>query len=207
MLTLAVGAAGCAFSQFWIGEALVGWFLFAIFAVIVYLTAMRRFLFFLMFCGWLTAGAQTPLKRVYDEQRSVTEQIDDALQRAVKEQKFVVCQVGGNWCPWCLRFADFVENDADISQVLNDHFILIHVNYNPRRSASERQAEEAAAMLSRLNHPERFGFPVFVVLSSDGRVLHTQDSSFLEEGQGYSKEKVLRFFRLWTPQAVGFVTP
>jgi len=41
-----------------------------------------------------------------------------------------------------------------------------------------------------------------VVLDEEGKVIHIQDSSFLEEGQGYSQEKVLRFFRNWTPKAV-----
>ena len=41
-----------------------------------------------------------------------------------------------------------------------------------------------------------------VTLDASGRVLHIQDSSFLEEGQGYSKEKVQRFFKCWTPSAV-----
>jgi hypothetical protein len=41
-----------------------------------------------------------------------------------------------------------------------------------------------------------------VVLDKNGKVLHIQDSSFLEEGQGYSKEKVLRFFKSWTPKAL-----
>jgi hypothetical protein len=40
------------------------------------------------------------------------------------------------------------------------------------------------------------------VLGEDGKVVHIQDSSFLEEGQGYNKEKVLRFFNNWTPKAV-----
>ena len=60
----------------------------------------------------------------------------------------------------------------------------------------------AKAMLERLNNPARFGFPVFVVLDEEGRVIHIQDSSFLEEGQGYNQEKVLRFFKNWTPKAV-----
>ena len=57
-------------------------------------------------------------------------------------------------------------------------------------------------MLARLDNPARFGFPVFVVLDENGKVIHIQDSSFLEEGQGYDQEKVLRFFRNWTPAAV-----
>ena len=39
-------------------------------------------------------------------------------------------------------------------------------------------------------------------LDENGKVLHVQDSSFLEEGQGYNKDKVLRFLNNWTPKAV-----
>ena len=56
--------------------------------------------------------------------------------------------------------------------------------------------------MQRLDNPQRFGFPVFVVLDQNGKVIHIQDSSFLEEGQGYNKAKVLRFFNNWTPKAV-----
>ena len=41
-----------------------------------------------------------------------------------------------------------------------------------------------------------------IVLDENGKVLHVQDSSFLEEGQGYNKDKVLRFLNNWTPKAV-----
>jgi hypothetical protein len=41
-----------------------------------------------------------------------------------------------------------------------------------------------------------------VVLDETGKVLHIQDSSFLEEGKGYNEEKVLRFLKSWTPQAI-----
>ena len=56
--------------------------------------------------------------------------------------------------------------------------------------------------MERLGNPGRFGYPVFVVLDGKGQVLHIQDSSFLEEGNGYDKEKVVRFFKSWTPEAV-----
>ncbi len=146
--------------------------------------------------------AQTGVKKVYDEEINQLEQIDRAIVQAKAKGKFVVCQVGGNWCPWCLRFAAFVTNDTTINKVVNDNFEYIHVNYNPKKAEGEEKLQRAKAMLKRLNNPERFGFPVFVVLDSQGKVLHIQDSSFLEEGQGYDKEKVLRFFQNWTPKAV-----
>ena len=153
-------------------------------------------------CFALTIDAQNGLKKVYDEDINPIEQIDQAVLKAKTEGKFVICQVGGNWCPWCLRFADFITKDTTISNVIDESFVYIHVNYNPRKSEGEEKVQLAKAMLKRLDNPARFGFPVFVVLDEEGRVIHTQDSSFLEEGQSYDKEKVLRFFKNWTPKAV-----
>ena len=147
----------------------------------------------------LALGANAQLKKVYDETINPMEQIDKAIAQAAEQCKFVICQVGGNWCPWCLRFADFITTDEEIAKVVDDNFVYIHVNYNPRNSSNEARDK---AMLQRLNNPGRFGYPVFVVLNAKGDVLHIQDSSFLEEGKGYNKEKVLRFFNAWTPQAV-----
>ena len=150
----------------------------------------------------LTMNAQKTLKKVYNEDINPLEQIDQAVAKAKSEGKFVICQVGGNWCPWCLRFADFITNDHTISDVIDKNFVYIHVNYNPRSSNGAEQEAQAKAMLKRLSNPERFGFPVFVVLDQEGKAIHIQDSSFLEEDKSYSQEKVLRFFRCWTPTAV-----
>ena len=165
---------------------------------------MRKRLFIALFIAFvaLTANAQTKLKKVYDESINPLEQIDQAVAKAKSEGKFVICQVGGNWCPWCLRFADFITNDTTISKVIDENFVYAHVNYNPRKSGGEEQQQQAAALMKRLNNCGRFGFPVFVVLDENGNVIHIQDSNFLEEGQGYNQEEVLRFFKNWTPKAV-----
>lgn len=145
----------------------------------------------LTFIFILTAHLATAqVQKIYDEQIDPMAQIDSALVKARTEQKLVVCQVGGNWCRWCLMFADFVSKDDDISKLIDDNYVYIHVNY-PRRGAAQ-------PLLSRLGNPGRFGYPVFVILRQDGSVLHIQDSSFLEEGEGYNKQKVLRFFSNWT---------
>lgn len=142
------------------------------------------------------------LKKVYNEEINPIEQIDQAVAKAKAEGKFVVCQVGGNWCPWCLKFADFITNDTAISKVIDENFEYIHVNYNPRKSQGSEQVEQGKALMKRLENAGRFGFPVFVILDEEGKILHIQDSSFLEEGEGYNQEKVLRFFKNWTPSAV-----
>lgn len=156
-------------------------------------------------CGQETIKSETlnadiiGLKRVYDESIDPLQQIDQAIAKAKAEHKNVICQVGGNWCPWCLRFAAFVTNDNTISKVIADNYVYIHVNYNHRRSAGEEATQQAKALMDRLNHPDKYGFPVFVVLNDEGTVLHIQDSGVLEEGKSYNKEKVLHFFNEWKP--------
>ena len=140
------------------------------------------------------------LPRVYDEEANPNVLIDEALARAAAEGKNVVCQVGGNWCIWCLRFADFITSDKDISTFVSDNYVYAHINYNPSNPAA---GEDTQRMLRRLGNPVRFGFPVLVVLGADGTVLHIQDSSCLEEGSGYDKQKVMRFFVNWSRAAMG----
>lgn len=150
----------------------------------------------------LAAEAQSNLKKIYDESIDPMEQIDKAVIKAKAQGKHVVCQVGGNWCRWCLMFADYITKDAEISSMIDDNFVYIHVNYNPRERADEAKAQKNAKLLKRLNNPGRFGYPVFVILDAEGKVIHIQDSSFLEQDNSYNKEKVMRFFRNWTPKAV-----
>ena len=133
----------------------------------------------------------------YDEDINPLTQIDEALAKARRSGKFVICQVGGNWCPWCLRFADFITNDSAINSVIEQNFVYIHVNYHPRKAG-----EVGKALMKRLNNAGRFGFPVLVVLDEQGRIIHIQDSGLLEEDKSYNQKKVLNFFQNWTPKAV-----
>ena len=147
----------------------------------------------------LPLQAQEAVKRVYDETIDPIEQIDQALAKAKAEGKFVIAQVGGNWCPWCLRFAAFMEADSAGSEIVEKNFVYIHVNYHPRKNKGNVRAQQ---MLKRLGNCGRFGYPVMVVLDQNGQVVHIQDSAYLEEGKGYSHDKVMSFFKHWTPKAV-----
>lgn len=159
---------------------------------------MKKILTFVILAV-LALGANAQLKKVYNDDINPMEQIDKAIAQATQQGKFVICQVGGNWCPWCLKFADFITKDEEIAKLVDENFVYIHVSYNPHKSTDPARDK---AMLKRLGNPGRFGYPVFVVLDAKGNVIHIQDSSFLEEGKGYNKEKVLRFFNGWTPKAV-----
>ena len=134
------------------------------------------------------------LPKIYDEKADAMSQIDQALDEARESGRFVICQVGGNWCPWCLRFAKFTTEDEEIANVVKENFVYIHVN-----TSKANKNEEA---LRRLGNPGRFGYPVFVILDDEGRVMHIQNSSYLEEGNSYNHKKVLEFFLNWTRKAI-----
>ena len=134
------------------------------------------------------------LPKIYDEKADAMSQIDKALDEARESGRFVICQVGGNWCPWCLRFAKFITEDEEIANVVKENFVYIHVN-----TSKANKNEEA---LRRLGNPGRFGYPVLVILDDEGRVMHIQNSSYLEEGNSYNHKKVLEFFLNWTRKAI-----
>ena len=139
---------------------------------------------------------QTASTKIYDESINPFEQIDNAVAAAKSADMFVICQLGGNWCPWCIRFAKFIKEDAEINKVVEDNFVYIHVNFK------SRQDELSQEVSRRLANAGRFGFPVLVILNPDGSVMHIQNSAYLEEGQGYNRERVIEFFSQWTPKAV-----
>jgi thioredoxin-related protein len=106
----------------------------------------------------------------------------------------VLLQIGGNWCIWCIRFNDLVTRDPDLDKYVRDNYVIVHVNYSKENTNDK--------LLAQLGYPQRFGFPVFVVLDDKGNRLNTENSSYLEEGKGHSKEKVMEFFKDWSPAAI-----
>ena len=134
------------------------------------------------------------LEKVYDEELDPMTQIDEALEEARNTNRLVICQVGGNWCPWCLRFANFITTNEEINQFVKDHFVYIHLNTSKEHKNIE--------MLERLRNPGRVGYPVLVVLDQNGEVLHIQNSSYLEKEKSYDTQKVLDFFKNWTIEAI-----
>ena len=155
---------------------------------------MKKLLLFLTLSLGLTCGIQAQAPKVYDESVDAMKQIKAATELAQKTGRYVMCQVGGNWCPWCLRFAEFAVKDSVIAPLMEESYVYIHVNYS-------KQNKNLAAMKFRGN-PGRFGYPVFVVLNEKGEPIHIQESESLEEGKGYSRKKVEKFLRLWNRKAV-----
>jgi thioredoxin-related protein len=136
----------------------------------------------------------TDTAKLYHPNADAKADIAAAVKQAAASHKNVLLQIGGNWCIWCIYFNNLVNKDAELDKYLRDNYVVVHVNYSP-----ENKNEE---VLANLEYPQRFGFPVFVVLDDKGKRLHTQNSAYLEEGKGHSKAKVMEFFKNWSPTAI-----
>jgi thiol:disulfide interchange protein len=132
--------------------------------------------------------------KIYNPAADARADIDAAVARAKKAKKHVFVQVGGNWCPWCIAFHQLIDATPELKAYLNAQYETVLVNYS-----KENKNE---AVLASLNYPGRFGYPVFLILDGQGKVLHIENSAYLEEGKGHSVKKVTDFLKNWTYAAV-----
>lgn len=143
----------------------------------------------------VTAAAQDQQRfHVYDPAANAREDIRKAVARAKNENKHVLVQIGGNWCIWCARFDQFSKADRNVDSLLKRSYVVYHLNYS--------KENKNLPVLASYDFPQRFGFPVFLILNKEGKRIHTQNSGYLEEGKGYSTEKVSEFLSNWTPDAL-----
>jgi hypothetical protein len=77
---------------------------------------------------------------------------------------------------------------------LNKDFIVYHLNYSKENKNLD--------ILAKYEYPQRFGFPVFLILDGNGKLIHIQNSGYLEAGKGYDHEKVFGFLNDWRPAAL-----
>lgn len=155
----------------------------------------RIFVFALMLFASVLGYSQDMTKfRLYNPADDAKKEIESTVKRAKESGKHVMLQIGGNWCVWCARFNDFVTNEKSLDSLLNANYVVYHLNYSKENKNLD--------ILKKYSFPQRFGFPVFLVLNEQGELLHTQTSWYLEAGKGYDKEKAAAFFNDWGKKAL-----
>lgn len=137
--------------------------------------------------------------KIYNPDDNAVKAVANAVAQAKKENKHVFIQVGGNWCIWCIRFNNFVKTDAQLDSLVKANYVVYHLNYS--------EENQNLNVLSKYKFPQRFGFPVFLILDKEGNLLHTQNTEYLEDGKsGYDKKKVVTFLNHWSPKALNPAT-
>jgi thioredoxin-related protein len=134
--------------------------------------------------------AFVPLEK-FDPSRDAAADINAAIAEAKRTDRRVILDVGGEWCIWCHKLDAFYENNPDVKEFLNQHYVVMKVNYS-----KENKNEEVLSQ-----YPRIAGYPHLFVLDSDGKLLHSQDTGELESGDHHDRDKVFNFLKEWAKQS------
>lgn len=143
---------------------------------------------------WAPVIQAQDLEHIYNPSAAAAQDLAKAEKQAAAENKHVLLQIGGNWCIWCKRFYKFTQEDAGLKALIEKNYIVYHLNYS--------KENKNLPILKMLGYPQRFGFPVLVILDAKGNRLHTQNSALLESADSYDKKKVEEMLLQWSPDAL-----
>ena len=118
------------------------------------------------------------------------DQIKAALSKAQQENKNVILKFGANWCGWCHLLSGLFKDNAEISKLLNDNYVLVLIDVDEGHNND---------VVKRYGNPTQHGLPVLVVLDKTGKQLFTQDTALLEQGNRHDPAKVKTFLEKWKP--------
>lgn len=153
----------------------------------------KRFIFIFFIMGSLLVKANYS-DSLYHPLANAAKEIAAAIKQAKQEKKHVLIQAGGNWCSWCIEFNRFTTTDKQMDSAIHADYVVYHLNYSAQNMNYP--------VFKKYGFAIRFGFPVFLILDGNGHLIHTQNTSYLEEGKSYNKQKILEFLRDWRQAAL-----
>ena len=156
------------------------------------MNSLRSGLFAVLLAAlFAVASAGTKKEGPFDPKRDAAKDIELGVKLAQKQNKNVILDVGGNWCPWCLKLDEFFKSNKEAASILKQSYVVVKVNMSPENENKE--------VLSR--YPKIEGYPHLFVLDKEGKLIHSQDTGLLETGDHHDPAKVIPFLKKWAPKA------
>ena len=128
----------------------------------------------------------TPITK-YDPKRDAAQDIRGAAAEAKRTNRRVLLEVGGEWCSWCHHMDDFFAAHPDLTSLRDKSFVTVKINFSEENPNKEVLGQ----------FPAIAGYPHLFVLDGDGALVHSQDTSALEEGKSYNLNRFTTFLAYW----------
>ena len=126
-------------------------------------------------------------QKLYDETANGEKQLTEALEKAKKEGKHVLIQMGGNWCKWCLRFNEFVNNNPEIKKVADENYVVLHLNFDKKDKEMKTElAIEIEKLLAQMTIEEK--------VAQTAQIAYTQISK--EKAEEYARKGIGSFLHV-----------
>jgi len=129
------------------------------------------------FNGW-----SIPAYEPYDENADALDSISKALEIAELENKYVLLQMGGNWCPDCRTLGEYFSR-PDIKAWLDDRVILVSVDVG--------EWNRNLDIAEKYGNPISEGIPALVLLNSENEVMFATLAGELASARSMSKNDLI----------------
>ncbi len=141
----------------------------------------------------LLACASLPAQQpdIYPPPEQAAADLAAALKQAATEQRRVILDFGGNWCPDC-HVLDSYFHDASNKPILDANYVLVHINIG----REDRNLDIA----DRYEIPLKKGVPALAVLDSKGVLLYSQKGGEFEAMRRMDSSAVTKFLVQWKPR-------
>ena len=150
--------------------------------------------------SWAVHGSEG--HDLYDESADGREQIKRAVKQASDEGKRVLVMWGANWCGWCRHLEEQQQTSDEISKLLSEHYVSIHIDVGHRDKhmdlALEYGLDFDELYIAHMMVLDRDGEVVgnkqpdaLAVTTKDGKQIYSQSriAEFLEKHRGKEKEE------------------
>ena len=134
------------------------------------------------FNGW----AITDFKP-YDERVVAGEEIAKALGIAKSNNKYILLQMGGNWCPDCRTLGEYFSR-PDIKKWLDERVILVSVDVG--------EWDRNLDIVEEYGNPISEGIPALVLLNPDNEVIFATLAGELASARNMSKNDLIQWLEV-----------
>ena len=141
----------------------------------------------------LATAAKKP--SIYDKSADAAAQIEKAKETARHDDKRILVMFGGDWCGWCHKLHELFASDEQVRKVLSYEYVLVMVD--TQAPGAEALLAKCKAALSPDELQKGFGYPFLSVLDRGGKIVKSQQTDTLEEGDHHVPGRVNEFLSKW----------
>ena len=122
----------------------------------------------------------------YDESAIAGEEIIKALEKAKLNNKYILLQMGGNWCPDCRTLGEYFSR-PDIKKWLDERVILVSVDVG--------EWDRNLDIVEEYGNPISEGVPALVLLNPDNEVMFATLAGELASARNMSKNDLVEWLK------------
>lgn len=151
---------------------------------------IQKILAVLLLLSSVAFASEPPYSRNYDPKRDAFADGRAAIELASATQRNILIEVGGEWCSWCHVLDRFIHANPAILDTLRSNFVVLKINIS--------EENDNAAFMKDMPRP--LGYPHMYVASSNGSLLHSQDTAKFRKNKRYDRGLFLNFLKRWSPK-------